>query len=174
MPAFLTPQEAQAVREWDGIERRQVSRDRRQSNGNHTSERQVAVDTTAVVNKLMPVAIRGADELRRAIDEIPELRPKEVPGSCGLATGLPAGAVEPIKEVLTALVADLIEYYIDVGSEREVTQENLGPHIENELWGWCADRCADAPKREDGCTALSITEHENEVYRRELGCQRQG
>lgn len=49
---------------------------------------------------------------------------------------VPSAHVEAISEHLTMIVAEVIQAYIDAGSERDVTLEELGPQISDHLNGW--------------------------------------
>ena len=124
-------------------------------------------DTELVmVNMLSPVARKCADKLVEAIDANEALKPVPVPNQD--VTGLPAAAVPVLATVLTEIVAEVIQYYIDAGSERDVTHECLGPAIENELWGWSA--AVDHEKVPHyGVGAFELQTTLNGVYRRLAG-----
>lgn len=59
---------------------------------------------------------------------------------------IPQGAVEPITDQLVTVIAEVIQSWIDAGSEREVTMENETLHqaIYDELKGW-SDHKDNAP-----------------------------
>lgn len=49
---------------------------------------------------------------------------------------VPSEHLEGIEYVLTATIAEVIQAYIDAGSERDVTHEELGPEILKHLKEW--------------------------------------
>ena len=62
----------------------------------------------------------------------------EVPMGPGLTPQqvVPKAHADEIADLITLGVAEMIQAYIDAGSEREVTMENLGPHIAEEIHSW--------------------------------------
>jgi len=49
---------------------------------------------------------------------------------------IPAEGAEVIADVLTMFIAEVVQCYINAGSEREVTLEELGPVIEEHIKSW--------------------------------------
>lgn len=49
---------------------------------------------------------------------------------------IPHTGVEDVAEGLTTLISEALQCWLDAGSEREVTAEELGPQIAEHLKGW--------------------------------------
>lgn len=49
---------------------------------------------------------------------------------------VPSEHLDAITEEVTLVVAEIIQAWIDAGSERDAVMEELSPHIRNELKGW--------------------------------------
>jgi hypothetical protein len=49
---------------------------------------------------------------------------------------IPGEHYKDVAEMVTAVVAEIIQAWLDAGSEREVTLEELGPEIEEHIKGW--------------------------------------
>lgn len=89
-------------------------------------------------------------ELGRALAErYPPIRPKERIARGGRGTPerraeyeelgwgiMPSKHCDDIAEAFTTLIAEAITEWLDVGSEREATLEELGPVIAEHLLGW--------------------------------------
>jgi hypothetical protein len=58
---------------------------------------------------------------------------RTVPGGWGP----PAEDAEDIADTITLVVAQILQAWLDAGSERDVTMEELGPHILDHVKGWC-------------------------------------
>jgi len=65
--------------------------------------------------------------------------------------GIPDPAVPVICEAVMTFVAELIQSYIDAGSEREATMENevLFQALEGEIGGWADDHTKYEKEEED-------------------------
>lgn len=74
---------------------------------------------------------------------------------------IPGGAVEDISDGLSTLIAEVIAWFLNAGSEREVTLEELGPVIAEHLRGW-SDQ---APGYRDNEPLPQYTEEEYGVIR---------
>jgi hypothetical protein len=44
--------------------------------------------------------------------------------------------VDAISDYITLVVAEILQAWLDAGSERDVTLEELGPHITDHVKGW--------------------------------------
>lgn len=53
-----------------------------------------------------------------------------------LSRYIPGEHVPEIADEVTLVVANIIQAWLDAGSERDVTMEELGPEIEKHLKGW--------------------------------------
>ena len=51
-------------------------------------------------------------------------------------TTVPKKYYKEIAENITMVVANILQAYLNAGSEREVTEEELGPVIEEHVKGW--------------------------------------
>jgi galactitol-specific phosphotransferase system IIC component len=51
---------------------------------------------------------------------------------------IPANAVTPVADVITLVVAEILQAWLNAGSERDVTLEELGPAIEAHVRDWSA------------------------------------
>lgn len=49
---------------------------------------------------------------------------------------IPEKGVTVVSEVITMMVAEILQSWLDAGSEREVTLEELGSAIEEHVKGW--------------------------------------
>jgi len=56
---------------------------------------------------------------------------------------IPAEAVTTIADTITLIVAEILQSWIDAGSERDVTMEELGPAIEAHVRGWVYSDASD-------------------------------
>ena len=63
---------------------------------------------------------------------------------------VPAQHVEAIADEITAVVAEILQAWLDAGSERDVTFEELGPVILDHVKGW-SDDPANAPHKGQVC-----------------------
>lgn len=54
---------------------------------------------------------------------------------CG---AVPKADVKDVAGVITMVVAQILQSWLDAGSERDVTMEELGPVIEEHVDGWAA------------------------------------
>lgn len=54
----------------------------------------------------------------------------------GMLTYIPRAGVEEIAEELTDFIAEVLQGWLDAGSERDVTYEELGPAIQDHVKGW--------------------------------------
>lgn len=51
---------------------------------------------------------------------------------------IPRADVDEISDVITMVVAQILQSWLNAGSERDVTYEELGPEIRTHLIGWAA------------------------------------
>ena len=54
----------------------------------------------------------------------------------GITRGIPEEDVGEVADVITLVVAQILQSWLDAGSERDVTLEELGPHILDHVKGW--------------------------------------
>lgn len=57
----------------------------------------------------------------------------------GVAQGIREDAVDAIADELTSMIAEILQAYLDAGSERDVTHEELGPAIRDHVAGWTVE-----------------------------------
>lgn len=50
--------------------------------------------------------------------------------------GIQPEHVEEVADYITLVVAQILQAWLDAGSERDVTLEELGPHIEDHIRMW--------------------------------------
>lgn len=50
--------------------------------------------------------------------------------------GIPPAHVEAVSDYITLVVAEILQAWLGAGSEREVTLEELGPHVLDHVKGW--------------------------------------
>lgn len=76
-------------------------------------------------------AISAADLVGKVIEE-------RIPQESGsLSHGfVPDRAVEPLTDAIVTFAAELLQTYLDAGSERDVTDEDLRPTIEKHVKEW--------------------------------------
>lgn len=53
---------------------------------------------------------------------------------------IPADGVVHVADEITLVIAEIIQSWLDAGSERDVTMEELGQSIEDHVAGW-SERC---------------------------------
>jgi hypothetical protein len=80
---------------------------------------------------------------------------------------IPFEHAEQLGQVLTRMIAEILQAWLDAGSEREVTDEELGPVIVEHVWGWSSD------PRLGPDSSLTFEQARNE-FRQELGEQWKG
>jgi hypothetical protein len=56
---------------------------------------------------------------------------------------IPAEYADDIADQITAVVAEIIQQYLDAGSERENTMEELGPVIADHVKSWSSETIHD-------------------------------
>lgn len=72
--------------------------------------------------------------------------PAVKPGDHDRAIAVPHAHVPAIADAITLVVADILQSWLDAGSERDVTLEELGPVIEGHVYGWAYPTPTPTPK----------------------------
>jgi hypothetical protein len=78
---------------------------------------------TAFQNTVLRHLHKAADDLSSVLTA--QYPPEELPDSPGQGAG-----------ALTEVVAEVLQSYLNAGSESDAIHENLGPHIEAEVRDW--------------------------------------
>lgn len=75
--------------------------------------------------------------VEKATDQLADAIRKEFPPtSLDGRPCIPSNYAANIADVLTTVVAEVVQAYIDAGSERDATFEELGPAILDHINGW--------------------------------------
>jgi hypothetical protein len=75
------------------------------------------------------------NEIIELANKIGELLVKQYPPNPG-TLGVPSQHAVFVSNDITAVVAEILQSYLDAGSERDVTIEELGPAIEAHVQSW--------------------------------------
>lgn len=99
------------------------------------NERQATVDiSTQDANLAQQLASKAAEAVwERMVAHYP---PVNLGPEQGGADAVPNEGVQFVSAIITSFAAELLQAYLDAGSERDATHECLGPYVEAEVWGW--------------------------------------
>lgn len=84
------------------------------------------------MDRLPPTVLARARLIGRGLEE---LYPRTVDYTNSFHL-VPAEHVEAIADAITLVVAEILQAWLDAGSERDVTLEELGPAIRDHVKGW--------------------------------------